>query len=114
MAIIPTQISKGTALNSKALKSLFFSITTCEAPNIRLPPDEKGESDELCAPTTIQVNSNKGLSPEATAKGSTIGNRVGATTPSVLANTDIIALITKTNIGINQIGTLVLSHSVSS
>ena len=111
---MPTAMSKGTALNNRALKSLFFSITTWEAPNIRLPPDEKGDSDELCAPTTIQVNSSKGLMPEATARGSTIGNKVGATTPSVLANIDMIALITKTKIGIIQIGTLVLSHSVSS
>ena len=81
---------------------------------MRLPPDEKGDSDELCAPTTIQVKSNKGLMPEATARGNTIENKVGATTPSVLANTDMIALITKTSVGINQIGTLVLSHSVSS
>lgn len=78
-----------------------------------LPPDEKGEMDELWAPTTIQMNKNKGFKPEATASAGTIGNKVGATTPSVLANIDIIALILKTKNGIIQIGTLVLSHSVS-
>ena len=81
---------------------------------MRLPPDEKGEIDELCAPITIQINKKKGLKPEATAKAGTIGNKVGATTPRVLAKIDIIALIMNTKNGIIQIGTLVLSHSVSS
>lgn len=89
-------------------------MCTCAAPNIRLPPDEKGEIDELWAPITIQINKKKGFKPEATAKAGTIGNSVGATTPSVLANIDIIALIMNNKVGINQIGTLVLSHSVSS
>ena len=42
------------------------------------------------------------------------GALAGATTPRVLAKIDIIALIMNTKNGIIQIGTLVLSHSVSS
>lgn len=74
---MPTTISKGTALNNKICKSLFLSMCTCAAPNIRLPPDEKGEIDELWAPITIQINKKKGFKPEATAKAGTIGNSVG-------------------------------------
>ena len=105
-ASIPTMIPRGTALNNSVFKSWFLSICTWAAPSIRLPPDEKGEIDELCAPITMQINSNKGFNPEAMARAGTIGNRVGATTPSVLANTDMIALMMNTKIGIIQIGTM--------
>ena len=63
-------------------------------PSTRLPPDEKGEIAEACAPTTMQMKSSIGSKPLEAASAGTRGNSAGVTTPSVLENSDMIAATT--------------------
>ncbi|SSQ43501.1 Uncharacterised protein [Acinetobacter baumannii] len=57
------------------------------------------------------MNSTSGFRPEVSASAGTIGNKVGATTPRVLENTDIMALIRHNSTGITHTGTLFANHS---
>ena len=104
-------ILKGIATNSNLGNIADLSSSLAQDPRIRLPPDEKGEIAEACAPMTMQANSIIGEIPVAEATAGTSGNRVGHTTPRVLLKIDMQALMSANVTGTNIVGILELSQS---
>ena len=63
----------GTARNNSLGNISFLSSSVVQEPSTRLPPEEKGEIAELCAPITIQVNKITGAIPVVSDRVGTNG-----------------------------------------